>query len=345
MKPYIIAETAYNHEGNSTELIEMIDDVSKLKLNAIKFHLMLDVDSYITKDHELNKKYKEWRLSKFNWRVIINHALNNNLDVVALCDDIDSLKFIKEEYGDNPYVSIELHPITIIDFNMLYELRSYKGKIILGIGGCTIEEIEKVINYVNSNKIILMYGFQVYPTDYSLINLSKIKHLKEIFKVPIGYADHTAFDDPNNVYISTLAASMGINILEKHYTMYEGQKRVDYQAAVGYTKMKQIKEKMEIALNVYGNDMIMMSNDEKEIYGKVGPMRKALVAKKNIKKGQTIYLNDLCYKRTSKVSNLNYDDIRKVVSSKAKKNIKKDKVIDYSDFEQDKVEYNYGVDD
>ena len=39
--PYIIAETAYNHQGDIEYLIRIIDEIYELKLNSVKFHLLL----------------------------------------------------------------------------------------------------------------------------------------------------------------------------------------------------------------------------------------------------------------------------------------------------------------
>ncbi len=52
-KPYIIGETAYNHEGDFDYLVKMIDDIADIGLNAVKFHLLLNVDSYMQKKHTL----------------------------------------------------------------------------------------------------------------------------------------------------------------------------------------------------------------------------------------------------------------------------------------------------
>lgn len=349
MKPYIIAETAYNHEGSAKELINMTVDVYKLGLDAIKFHLMLDVDSYITKDHELNKKYKEWKLSKRQWKSIIDKSLDLDLDVVALCDDVESIRFINNNYDTNDKVSIELHATSLNDYYMQKELENYAGKVILGVGGCFIDSISNAVRKLKQSKhnrdIVLMYGFQVYPTDYSLVNLSKMQKLKDIFGLKVGYADHTAYDDPNNIYISALAASMGFNILEKHYTRYEGEPRIDYHAAVGYNKMKQIKKRMELTLKVHGGDTIAMSNKEREIYGVIGPMRKAIVARNDIKEGQIITYDDLWFKRTKETSNLKQRDIHRIVGFKAKCNIKKDSVIKINDIDITDTKYDYGVGD
>ncbi|RMH72099.1 MAG: N-acetylneuraminate synthase, partial [Gemmatimonadetes bacterium] len=51
--PYIIGETAYHHEGDMDYLIRMIDDMAEMGLNAVKFHLMFDPESYMQKKHPL----------------------------------------------------------------------------------------------------------------------------------------------------------------------------------------------------------------------------------------------------------------------------------------------------
>ena len=42
-EPYIIVDTAYNHEGDIKYLYQMIDDVKEIGLNAIKFHIGLNM--------------------------------------------------------------------------------------------------------------------------------------------------------------------------------------------------------------------------------------------------------------------------------------------------------------
>jgi len=50
-EPYIIGETAYNHEGDIDYLYRTIDEISELELDAIKFHFLLNLDSYMHTSH------------------------------------------------------------------------------------------------------------------------------------------------------------------------------------------------------------------------------------------------------------------------------------------------------
>jgi len=57
---YIIGETACHHEGDIDYLYKMVDDIAEIGLNAVKFHLLLNPDSYMQRNHPLIQKIKEW---------------------------------------------------------------------------------------------------------------------------------------------------------------------------------------------------------------------------------------------------------------------------------------------
>jgi len=336
LKPYIIGETAYNHEGDIDYLYKMIDDIAELKLNAIKFHMLLNPESYVQKKHPLIDEIKRWMFFKNQWNEIINYSDKKGLDIIVLCDDVESIEYILE--NNINITAIELHATGLNDYYLLNDVSKFNKQIILSIGGSTIDEINFAIDFLKNkgkNDILLMYGFQSYPTKYTDINLSKMLKIIDLFKLPIGYADHTAFDDPNNEVISCMAAMMGINILEKHYTPDYGIERIDYHAAVGKMQMLKIKELMMLALKVYGNGNLKMSEAELE-YGNTGPMKKAIVAKKSIKKGEKLSLDNLWFKRTVGESPIKQNQFLQLVGLRALHDIREDEIVNFA-----KVEYKF----
>ena len=88
---YIIAETAYNHEGDISYLYRMIDEIAEIGLNAVKFHLLLNPDSYMSKDHPLSDEIKKWLFTEKQWTELIRYSLDKNLDVITICDDVESV--------------------------------------------------------------------------------------------------------------------------------------------------------------------------------------------------------------------------------------------------------------
>lgn len=340
-KAYLIGETAFHHQGEMEYLKKLIVAAADLKLDAIKFHLLFDVGDYFVENHPAFETIKTWTFSKAEWQEIFDFSQQRKLDIIALCNDVASLKWINEECTNSVKV-VEIHATGINDIFLLQEATKFTNTVMLGVGGSTLDQLEFAVNFLRSHKksdIFLMYGFQNYPTDYKDINLSKIDLIRKVFNLPVGYADHTDPSDDNNEMVTASAILKGVNVLEKHFTVDIAEKRVDSQAAVSLEQMKKIKKLCEVMHMVNGEGGLEMSEAEKK-YGDVGPMKKALVARRIISSGKLIELEDLAYKRTSESSYIAQSDIESLVGLKAIKNIEKDEIIDYS-----KVEYIFKIGD
>ncbi|MBI4333135.1 MAG: N-acetylneuraminate synthase family protein [Chloroflexi bacterium] len=328
-EPYLIAETAYNHEGDLRYLYRMIDDIAALKANAIKFHMLLNLESYLTADHPHFPLFRKWMFPREEWNRIIDRCKEKQLEVVALCDDVDSIEYIVRE--DTPVDAIELHATGLNDYFLLEAAAKYEGQVILGIGGSTLDEIQYAVSLLrqrNKNDILLMYGFQSYPTLYSDINLLKMAKIRDLFDLPVGYADHTAFDDPRNETVSVMGAMMGFHILEKHYTPDYGKERIDYHSAVGADAMKRIKELMKLALTVRGDGHLGMSGPELE-YGKTGFMKKAIVSRDAIRQGDKLSLDNLWFKRTKDESTIKQSQLLQLVGLEVTRDIGQNELVDF----------------
>lgn len=328
--PYLIGETAFHHQGEMNFVLELIQHANELKLNAIKFHLLQDLDDYMVAHHKAIEVLRPWCFNASQWDEILTTVAQTDLDIILLCNDAASLDWVLQ--CQFPIKAIELHATGLNDYFLLEKAAQFKGTVILGVGGSTVEEIKYAIDYLRANgqeDIFLMHGFQNYPTDYKDINLSKMQKLSHLFGLPIGYADHTDPSDPANETISVLAAAMGFNVLEKHFTHEFGKKRIDAQAAVSLEQMKNIKELLEKAVLAYGNNSLEMSKAEKK-YGETGPMKKAIVARVEIQKGEQLSLDKIAFKRTNAPTYMKQHQLFSIMGLTVSRAIKKDELIDFS---------------
>jgi sialic acid synthase SpsE len=329
-KPFIIGETAFHHEGDPEFLIKLIDSIAETKVDAVKFHLLLDLDDYIISEHDVTEILKKWMFSTAQWDEFIDRAISNKLKVILLCNDVKSVEYAVTRTSD--VFALEIHATGLNDLFLLNKTLLFKGPVILGIGGSTLDEIQFAVDFYkqnNKNDIILMYGFQSFPTNYADINFSKMVKLKNIFGLEMGYADHTDPNDKNNILISSMPISMGVTIIEKHITNRFGEKRTDFQAAVDIEKMKEIVEAIEVVYSANGNGDLSMSEPEKN-YGNTGPMKKAIVAKRTIEKGEFISLDNVAYKRTNDSSYIKQNQLPLLIGLEVLNRIEKDEIIDFS---------------
>jgi len=333
-EPYLIAETAYLHQGDLSYLKRMIKAASKIKMDAIKFHALFDIDDYMTSTHQIYDSLKTWMFSRQEWDEVVKESHDSGLDIIMLCDDIKSLDYFAKS---KLIKGLELHATSINDIFMLKGIMKFKGLAVLGIGGCSIDEVDYAVSTLkgaNKQDILLMFGYQNYPTDYNKIYLSRMLKLKEYFGLPIGYADHTAYDDKNNELISALPVLFGCNVLEKHFTLKKGEERLDFHSAVGPDQLIKIKELMRLFHSVAGHEKRTIAIEEQQ-YGVVGPNKKAIVAKRDLKKGQTLKLDDLWYKRTHNESHLEQRSLPKILGKKLQRNVKRNELIEFGHIQKE----------
>lgn len=326
-KPYIIGETAFHHEGDVKFANELIEEAIKLDLNAIKFHLLLDLDTYMVHDHAAIDILRPWCFNADQWDSILKTT--KGLDIILLCNDESSV-----DYAINSKVdikAIEIHATGLNDVFLLEKASKFKNTVILGVGGSTLDEIDYAVSYLkdrNKEDVFLMHGFQNYPTDFKDIKLDRMNKLAQLFNLPVGYADHTDPLNKNNEYISCLGVANGHFVLEKHFTHKFGEKRIDAQAAISLGQMKKVKEIAQITFETIAKrDSLKMTSAELK-YGNTGPMKKAIVAKENLKIDTIITLDNIAFKRTNESSSIKQNELYKVLGNKLNKAIQKDEIID-----------------
>jgi len=305
----LIAETAWHHDGDFKFFKKLVETIShETDTDYIKFHLTLDVDEYMHIDHPGYSWAKDRIFSIDQWDELFSIVTNCNKKLMFLFNDKKAIDF---GMTYNPEL-VEIHSVCLNDIKLLNHL---KGKIdneigvVLGIGGTDLDEIEHAIEILGSSNIVLMHGFQNYPTKYEDINFHKIKKIMQIYpKFNHGYADHTAWDNENNTLITLLGAALGMNFIEKHVSIDTGEGRTDWQAAISIDQFIDIQEKLKTLSIANGNGLLKMNEGEKT-YSTFGIMKKAAILNKNVKKGEKLKLTDFDFKRTGQNSDLSQLDI------------------------------------
>jgi len=323
----IIAETAWHHEGNFDFMKNLVTEIVK-KTNAdiVKMHITLNLEEYMSTDHENYKLQKPMLFSKIQWQELIEIVRNKNREIMLLMNDTDAIEF---GLSFNPEYA-EIHSVCLNDIFMLKKLKKNlqnQTKMVLGVGGTSIDEIENAINFLKHPNTILMFGFQNYPTVYEDVNLNKIRRLMKLFdNFEFGYADHTAGDSNNNELITLLGAASGMKFVEKHVTTHYGEKRLDWEAAISLEMFNNLHDKIKILEKLNGNGSLSMNPGELS-YSVFGPMKKAAVLNFNISKGDTINLDQIKFRRTREISDMSQLDVINSIGKKIEMDLKKETVL------------------
>jgi len=138
--------------------------------------------------------------------------------------DIPSLDFL-ESFGLPCY---KIASAKLTDRELLEKMSKLNKPIILSLGMSTEEEINKAINILEKNDLILMHCNASYPSPESELNLKYIRVLNK--KYPehiIGYSGHEVGLAP-----SLVAATLGAKVIERHITLDRAMWGSDQAASV-----------------------------------------------------------------------------------------------------------------
>lgn len=329
-EPLVIAETAFSHEGSVDYLKEMITNLKNQKNIAIKFQVLINKDDFLTDANAIYTEIDKWILSENQWTETIEFAYGNNVNVILAVLDRAAIEIAKK--NKEKISAIEIHPSCIPDNQFLFEAIQFCNlediPLIIGVSGFELKEMDYLLeNYLNNfdkDRLILMYGFQNYPTKLSAVNLKRMRIYENKYEVKVGYADHTEFDNEIKDHLVSMVYGMDINILELHYVLEFGKDRIDFITAYDASRIISLRDKLKSLYTALGKEEESMSDSEIEYSVK---FRKVPVYNGNYEKGHTLEVNDISFKRSTVKSDYMIYESDKLIGKKINLSVKKDQPI------------------
>lgn len=319
---YIYAETAFSHEGDIDYLYRLVEQTKEAGGNAIKFQIMLNPDeSYVSEVINQSECFN-WHFEKEQWIKLLKYAkYEKKLDVVLLPVDMCAMEFCMG--NQELYDMIEVHSINFNHYIMLEQMDKLDKIIILGIGGRTLADIEyalqKLPRAYAEKRILLMHGFQSFPTKKENTKLGRIAKYKTFFGLEVGYADHTSYKE-DDIPIFQFAYLNGSRFFEKHIVLEEGKKRTDYQAAKEAGHLLEIRCALKSVSDIQGDDSLWELSQAETEYRK---REKKIVAVRDIESNEILTEENLGYKVTNQVSVYEQKELEKLLGKYSAKFIKK----------------------
>ena len=329
-KTLIIAEAGVNHNGYLKKCFQLIDIAKKVGADIVKFQTFKAKNLATKNSPKANyqKKFKKnetqfqmlekLELSEQNHLKIKNYCVKKKIEFLSSGFDIQDLIFLKK-------LNLKRFKIPsgeITNYMYLKKIATFKKEVILSTGMSTLSEIKNAMNILiknglKHNKIKLLHCSSDYPAKESLINLRAIDTMKKKFKVDIGYSDHT-----KSTVVPALAVMRGAKIIEKHLTLNNNSIGPDHKSSLNPVDFSKMVDNIRLAELSLGDGLKRPNKDEKK---NIKIVRKSIVAKKNIMKGQLFTLNNITFKRPG--FGLSPMRIKKVLGRKAKRNFKQDQFI------------------
>ena len=301
MSILIIAEAGVNHNGSLAMAKQLADVAKAAGADIVKFQTAKPelVISRFAEKAEYQKAETGEAESQLEMCKRIHLTIDEHAQLKEYCDsigiaylstpfDLDSIDFL-QQLG-TPMWKVPSGEITNLPY--LEKIAATKKPVILSTGMSMISEIEDALTILEdggAGPITLLHCNTEYPTPIEDANLLAMQDLREQFGLPVGYSDHTA-----GIEADIAAAALGAVVIEKHFTLDKALPGPDHKASLSpeeLTAMVAAVRKTELALGDGRKHVTESEAKNKPI------ARKSILAKRDIKKGETFTPENLTVKR------------------------------------------------
>ena len=299
-KTYIIAEAGVNHNGSLELAKKLVDVAIDAGVDAVKFQTF-KAENMVTQYADKAKyqaastgegnqfqMLKKLELSFEEYNTLNEYCKKQGITFLSTPFDSESVDLLKK-------LNIPLYKISSGDLTnlpLLDYIARLKKPMIVSTGMCSLGEVEKAINTIQNagnTEITLLHCTSNYPTMYEDVNLKAMNTLKDAFKLPVGYSDHTL-----GIEVAIAAVAMGAKVIEKHFTTDNTLEGPDHKASLEPAALKQMVLSIRNIEEAFGDGVKKCRENEKNTRDVA---RKSIVASQVIKKGELITIEEVTFKR------------------------------------------------
>ena len=330
MTSFIIAEAGVNHNGSIKLAYKLIDEALSAGADAVKFQTFKAKNMVLPKtkkaNYQKNKNknetqfdmLKKYELSLTEHKKLINYCKKKGIIFLSSAFDIESIDILLK-------LKLDIFKIPSGEINNLPYLRyigSHKKKIILSTGMSTMKEIEDAIKILvksgtKKKNITVMHTTTMYPTPMEDVNLNAMKSMRDKLKINVGYSDHTP-----GIEIDVAAIALGASMIEKHFTLDKKLDGPDHKASLNPKELRLMIKSIRNIEKAMGNGIKKITKSEKI---NLNIVRKSIVVKKSIKKGEIFSEKNLTTKRPGTgLSPMQWD---KIIGKVASRNYKVNEIL------------------
>ncbi len=291
---YIIAEIAQAHEGSLGIAHSYIDALATTGVDAVKFqtHIAAAESSELEQfrvnfSYEDKTRYDYWRRMEFTpeqWQGLKIHCEEKGMEFIsspfsiAAVELLESLDVKKYKIGSGE----------IANWLMLDKISKTGKQIILSSGMSDWQELDETVRFIKpvEGQLSIMQCTTAYPTQPEQWGLTMIPALKERYKVPVGFSDHSA-----TITSAIAAVAMGAELLEFHVVFHPEMFGPDTKASLTIEQTKQLVESVRMldrSLQVtYTKEEVASYQHLRVMFGK------SLTTKREVFAGETVVIDDL----------------------------------------------------
>ena len=302
--PFVIAEMANAHEGSADTARAIVAAAAEAGADAIKFQ-KFTAGELLVPYHPRYEHFRKLEMADSVWSKLVSLARACGLYVIADVFGLESAQLMRRLEVDG----YKIHSSDTANLELISHVASFGNPVFLSCGGVRqLEIIEAVqaIRRAGNEQIVLLHGFQNYPTRIEDTQLKRLFTLADQFGLPVGYADHVAADSEWAILLPVMAVAAGARVIEKHVTLDRSRKGIDYFSSAETQELARLVQLLREAGKSRGGTYEFTEGELRYLE----EVKKLMVASRDLPAGTVVEPSMLTFKRApSNVHQLKYADV------------------------------------
>jgi len=295
---YIIAEIGANFDNNINKAKQLIDAAKTAGANCAKFQSFL-ADKIVsgkgfssmtlkgvhgTWGRGIDEVFRDAEFPREWHKELADYCTNIGIDFSTSPYDFEAVDICVEVGA--PYIKIGSGDITWLE--MLEYIAKTGKPLFLATGDATMAEIDEAVRTIQGTgciDLVLMQCITNYPSLVESANINVLQNYKKAFDILTGYSDHS----PGSVVVLGSIA-LGACVIEKHFTLNKKDKGPDHNHSMDVSEFSKMVKDIRALESAMGGTQKFVVEEESET---VIVQRRGLYAKRDIKVGEIIHLEDI----------------------------------------------------
>jgi N,N'-diacetyllegionaminate synthase len=328
-RTYVIAEAGANHNRDIGIARALIDLAAEAGADAVKFQVYSGKDLYSSKtppfrylrgvsEKPVAELLEDVALPREWIGELFDHARANEIELFATPFDARAV----EELRAAGAPAMKIASFEIVDLQLIATAAASGVPLILSCGMASYGEIEDALAAAHSagcKQIALLRCASLYPAPPRIMNLRAMNTMRAAFGVPVGLSDHT-----EGIAVALGARGLGMDLLEKHFTLDRTMSGPDHPFAIEPDELKALVSGIRAIEQALGDGILEgpSTPEAEEMYRLA---RRSLIAAQDIPAGTPIAREHLVVKRPG--YGIAPKDIERVVGRIARVDIEADEVV------------------
>lgn len=331
---FIIAEAGVNHNGDLAMAKQLVDVAVESGADAVKFQTFR-AESLVTSgaeraayqkqnmggDESQFEMLKKLELSFEDFRILKKYCDGKKIEFLSTPFDEECARFLVEDLG---MARVKIPSGELTNLPYLQVLASFQKPMILSTGMSDLQEVRQavsVIEKISEVSLTILHCTTNYPCLFEEVNLRALQTLRETFRRPVGYSDHTL-----GIEVAIAAVALGASVIEKHVTLSRTLKGPDHRCSLEPEEFKKMVESIRHIEKALGTGEKKPTSSEMEMRKLA---RRSLVFSRSLSAGTTLCREDLLARRAGE--GVAPQDLEKLVGLKLKVNKKSGDMVSWDD--------------